>query len=280
MIIGHERIISDLRRLAEGGHLSHGYLFFGPEMVGKRLVALALANFLENGEFDEPGPRILGDAFLVVPDEGGTIGVDAVRGVKHFLSQRPNRSARRTVVIDRAETMTAEAGNALLKVTEEPPRSGVLILVTRDPEAMQATLRSRLQRIYFSNVPAREIAKWLESAGLAKGKDAAALSERAFGEPGRAAALLGDEKFLKLRARAEEFLKTTPATRRDFIKKLIAPDDFSFRDFLDALIARVAEGKVRTKEGIGFWHKLLSLRGEVAYFPLNPRIQLENLFFQ
>ena len=49
MLVGHGKIIKDLKELVAKNKLSHGYIFHGPPMVGKRTVALALARFLEKG---------------------------------------------------------------------------------------------------------------------------------------------------------------------------------------------------------------------------------------
>jgi DNA polymerase-3 subunit delta' len=42
-IIGNSRVLESLGRIARSPHLGHAYLFFGPEGIGKRLVALAFA---------------------------------------------------------------------------------------------------------------------------------------------------------------------------------------------------------------------------------------------
>ena len=160
MLIGHAAIIKELKRLADQSGLSHGYVFWGPAMVGKRVVAESLANYLETGSFEEP--KLLQDFLSITPDEKNTIGIDHVRQIKNFLWQKPAISARRTVVLDDAQCMTTEAQNALLKITEEPPESSLLILITSDAEAILPTILSRLPKIYFGTVREKEIERWLE----------------------------------------------------------------------------------------------------------------------
>ena len=46
-LVGHANIIRDLKKLADSGALSHGYIFSGPARVGKKLFARCFANFLE-----------------------------------------------------------------------------------------------------------------------------------------------------------------------------------------------------------------------------------------
>jgi DNA polymerase-3 subunit delta' len=273
-MIGHEKIIADLQGLHERGVLSHGYIFHGPAMVGKKLAALSFANLLEKGEFGEDG--ILSDLMLVAPGGpgAGSIGIDAVREIRNFLWQKPNASVRRTLVIDDAELLTTEAQNALLKVTEEPPVSSLLILVTSDAESILPTIVSRLPKIYFGSVPEKEIAKWLGEDGAAK--DTKDIASRAMGKPGLAWRLLYDKDFQKQLELAARLLKTPAATRRDVIKKIIEPDAFNFRKFLDAVIINLAwEGAAKNK--VALWHKALQLYDRETNFSLNPRLQLENL---
>lgn len=42
-IVGHQRIIKNLQKAIERGHLSHCYLFEGEGSLGKKKVALAFA---------------------------------------------------------------------------------------------------------------------------------------------------------------------------------------------------------------------------------------------
>ncbi len=273
-VLGHEAIVHDLERLSREGRLSHGYLFFGPSMVGKRTVARAFAHFLEKGAFAAPtAEEVLQDEKIVVRGEGNTIGIDAVREAKNFLWQRPNASPRRTLIIDDAELLTIEAQNALLRITEEPPVSSLLVLITSDPERILGTIRSRLQGISFGTVPEAAIAAWIDAT---KKTDATTFARRALGKPGLAWRLAHDEAFAAELARAEKFLRTPRAARKEFVKKLIEPDDFSLRRFLEAVIITLAWEKP-AKANAALWHKTLALYGALADFPLNPRLQLMNL---
>lgn len=290
-IIGHEAIINDLKDFSDRGVLGHGYIFVGPAMLGKRTIAMALGHYLEKRIF-EPARgvethheevlqdvKIIDIAFMKMlnPDASGdSIGIDAAREVKTFLWQKPNTSVRRTLIIDNGELLTTEAQNALLKITEEPPVSALLILITSDIESILPTIVSRLPKIYFGAVAQGAIEEWLmKEERLTKAK-ATALAKRSIGKPGIAWRILHDETFQKNLELAEVFLKTMPAGRRDFIKKLIDPDDFSLRIFLDAVIMTLA-WETPSKAKSQFWHKTLKLYEGVNHFSLNPRLQLEAL---
>jgi len=287
-MIGHEKIISVFKGLANSGRLSHGYIFYGPEGTGKKTFASSLANFLEKGVFHKPG--ILIDSILISPNAEGSIGIDESRRLKEFLFMKPNASSRRTAIIDKAEKMTPEAQNAVLKIAEEPPASSLIIIVIKEPELLLPTLLSRFQKIYFPPLKESDVKTWLtEELGLRPAK-AAELAKRSFGSPGVCYALTHDEKFKKLIRQAETFLSAPTASLKGFLKDMIDEDDFNFVDFMDALIfclpSQILGGKtwegeagsaLRVESRFNFWHAVLELRRRLEFANLNPRIQLINL---
>jgi DNA polymerase-3 subunit delta' len=288
-LIGHEKIAEDLEFLIKKEALPHGFIFTGPAMTGKRTAALALANFLEHGVFAPPAEgAVLQDAKvidlasmkLLDPETAGnSIGIDAAREIKNFLFQRPNASARRTLIIDDAAMMTNEAQNAILKITEEPPSSSLLILISSDAEGLLPTILSRLQKISFGTVSESEIEQWLSVDYAVPAAKAVVAAKKSFGKPGLAWRLIFDKTLGKNIELAEKFLKTTVVTRRDIVKKIIEPDDFNMRIFLDAVMLVLAWGGI-TKSKTVLWHKTLALYGRIANFSLNPHLQLENLLME
>jgi DNA polymerase III delta prime subunit len=287
MILGREKVIADFKKLVSSGALGHAYLFYGPAMVGKRTFATALARFLEKGIFEPPADgEVLQDSKMIdlafakrldPEKKGDSIGIDAARAIKNFLWQKPNMSSRRTLILDEAEFLTAEAQNALLKITEEPPASSLIILVSSDPDGLLPTIMSRIEKVYFGLVPEKEIVAWLTKERKLKAADAKIFAKRSFGKPGLAIRLAEDENLQKDVTFAEKLLKIQPAGRRDLIKEILEPDDFNFHKFIDALIlVLAAEKEGRTRDIL--WHRALALADRESNFPLNPRLQLENLF--
>ena len=319
MIIGHRKILKDLQVLAGSGNLSQSYLFFGPSMVGKRTAAMAFAKFLEKRELAVPHKgEVLQDAKVIDltymkelnAKTKDSIGIDVAREIRNYLNDRPAASLRRTLIIDDAEMLTTEAQNALLKVTEEPPANSLIIFIASDPDAIVPTILSRVQKIYFGPIAETDIVKWLETElsnsreleslkndEMAVRKEdrkgdilkvkAAEAAKRSFGKPGLAWRLLFDEDLKERLVLAEKFLKMPVATRRDFIKELIEPDDFSLRRFLEAVTLQLAWFTLSDRQGVEgqknkikfgpLWHKTLTLHDAAMNFGLNPRLQLENL---
>jgi DNA polymerase-3 subunit delta' len=284
-LIGRATIARDFQDLAKNSELGHGYIFYGPSMVGKRTFAQCLANFLETKKFEMPeGGAVLRDVQIIDlaymkqldPTTKDSIGINAVREIKNFLWQKPNVSSLRTLIIDEAESLTTEAQNALLKLAEEPPASSLLIMITSDIESIMPTILSRLPKLYFGLVTETEIESWLiKEQKLTKAK-AAPYAARAMGKPGLAMRLLTDVDFRKKLETAEEYLTSPKTTRKDMIKKIIEPDDFNVRNFLEAVIMNLAWEK-SSKAKAALWHRALELYGNVNNFGLNPRLQLEAL---
>lgn len=283
MIIGHEEIIKDLKKLADKRKLSHGYIFWGAPNVGKKTVALSLANYLENGEFVPPKEKeasFLTECLLIKPDESGSIGIDVIRQIKYFLWQKPIKGEYRIAIVDDGDFLTSEAQSALLKITEEPSSFALIILIVKDPDFLLPTISSRLPKIYFAPVNQEKIKKWLKEEINCNFKEVEVLAKKSFGRPGLAVILRNDEKMKTLIKKAEEFLNTSPLKRKVFLKSLTELKDFNFIEFLDATIFVLAN-KMDLKKGkndFDLWHRILRLRHFSSYFNLNPRIQLQSLF--
>lgn len=280
MIIGNQKNIEDLKNLADKKQLNGSYLFFGPSQIGKRQIALALANYLENGDFSVPDNKsqILADAFLINPDEGGIIGIDQVREIKDFLWQKPTRSPSRSLIVNDSECLTEEAQNAILKITEEPPKSSLIILIASDPEKLWPTLLSRLKKICFSVVSRREMEDWLLAQKKFSKEKAVKLADWSGGKPGLALDFEENDDFKKMGKTARNFLKIKNSREiSEFIKELVIQDDFNLKKFLDIMILILSFEE--RKANCDFWHDVLKLRREADYIGLNPRLQLENLAF-
>jgi DNA polymerase-3 subunit delta' len=203
-IVGHRRLVTLLGRAIAGGSLPPSLIFAGPDGVGKRLMALAVAESLNclapivDGDpprHDGCGEcrscrkiarRVHPDFFLVEPDEKASIKIDPVREVTSGLAYRPSEGRFRVVVIDEADLLEPQAQNALLKTLEEPPRQNVFILVTSRPAELFETIRSRCCQLRFGPLAAGEIAAALMGRHQFTSGDAHAAAALAAGSLGRA----------------------------------------------------------------------------------------------
>ncbi len=187
-IQGQSRPIEIIQQYLSGALSGRGLLFCGPQGVGKKLAALAMAKAVNclNNNLDpcEQCPSCLKvskgqhpDVFLIdchtvieseagqaKKDSGGSeaVRIDHIRALQKNISLRPYEGKKKVFIIDEAQDMTAEASNALLKTLEEPPRDSLLILVSSKPSLLFKTITSRCQPIKFSGMQRQELRQVLQ----------------------------------------------------------------------------------------------------------------------
>ncbi len=156
--------------------LAHGYLFVGPEGVGKRLTALRLAQAIncEQGEGQACGvcpschkhaQGLHLDLHLVTP-HGQRISVEQVKELSAEMVRRPHEGRYRVAILDPADRLSPEATNALLKTLEEPAPASVFILISDNLEGILPTIRSRCQMVRFGQLPPASLEKILVEHGV------------------------------------------------------------------------------------------------------------------
>lgn len=173
-------------------NLSHAYLLwgYGPQ-EGKIAIIQEFLLTLE------PAPFV--DSLIVFPVEG-TTGIEAVREAQRFIWQKPSRSARKTVIVADAATLTHEAQDAFLKIVEEPPEHGLVLFIAQDPAFLSPALQSRFQKLYV---------------------------------PAPLAAVLPEDAV----AEADEFLSAGASGRKEILKQILERDDTAISLFAAGVMA-------------------------------------------
>jgi DNA polymerase-3 subunit delta' len=188
-ILGQEQPIRLLTTLLQNGTLPHALLFIGMEGVGKRTAAMALAmacncKALEPGQFTErvktrngnlPSDQIKTISpcgrcnscrkiesgnhpdIIILNPSGPFIRIGQIRELCGTLAMKPYEARLRVVIISDAQTMNPSAGNALLKVLEEPPNRTILILTALQTSDLLPTIVSRCQYIRFYPVSRKNL---------------------------------------------------------------------------------------------------------------------------
>jgi DNA polymerase-3 subunit delta' len=200
-LIGHTKQIESLRAALSNQRLHHAYLFAGPEGVGKRTFAMALAKAIHCAESvgDYCGhcascASIIdsnhADVRLVQPlPNKKEISIHQVRELERELRYRSFSGERKIAIVDPASLMNVAAQNALLKTLEEPPENSLIILVTPNAGALLPTLRSRCLRLSFAPLPRQQVAAFLQRQNDISAKDAEFLAAMSMGSIGLAASL-------------------------------------------------------------------------------------------
>ena len=166
-IKGQDNPVSILQSYLERNRLAGGYLFTGPEGVGKKLTAKILAKTLncQEGGLDscDRCPSCLKiekdqhpDVHLIESD-GQEIKIESIRQLQREISFRPYEGKKKVFIIDKAHTLNPESSNALLKILEEPPKDSVIILVTDKPNLLFKTIISRCKAIKFPALKRSEL---------------------------------------------------------------------------------------------------------------------------
>jgi DNA polymerase-3 subunit delta' len=223
-LVGHAHLRELLASAASRGTLPASLIFAGPEGVGKRMTAMALAqlvNCLAPRDGDACGAcasctRIArglhADILVIEPGDTGVIKVDQIRDVVERTGYRPFEGRRRVVIIDDADAMLGEAQNALLKTLEEPPAGSMFVLVTARPDMLLPTVRSRCQRLRFGRLSPGDVAGVLIQAHGYEPGAAHAAASAADGSIG--AALEGaSEEFADARDAAVQLLESAAGSR-------------------------------------------------------------------
>jgi DNA polymerase-3 subunit delta' len=207
-IFGQDAALDTLRRAVLADRLPHGLLFAGPIGVGKGTTAAALAALFlcKHPKGDRPCGKC--DSCLVFPSgnhpdyhiitkeliryhdkTGKSKGIDlSINVLRPELIEPAGRKAvngnGKVFVIEQAEMMNAQAQNGLLKTLEEPAGRTLIILLTDQPNALLATVRSRCQMIRFAALPVDLVKEQLihRHTAPALAESAASLSEGSLGE--------------------------------------------------------------------------------------------------
>ena len=162
-IKGQDKQIEILKNALRENTLAHAYLFTGISGIGKMTVARALAKILHcksaSGDFCDcciPCKQITGDTHpdtLIIEPEGNTIKINQIRQLQEQLAFTVYEGTKKVVILDKADRMTIQAANCLLKTLEEPPIHTILILLTSIPYRVPSTVRSRYQKLMFKPLP-------------------------------------------------------------------------------------------------------------------------------
>ncbi|EIJ42654.1 DNA polymerase III, delta'' subunit [Beggiatoa alba B18LD] len=171
----HEPLWHTIHTAYQKDRLPHALLFCGVQGMGKTALAQRLAALLlcETPLADgNPCQQCKAcqlrqannhpDFLEIAPAEAGKqILIDQIRQLIQFCALTSHHGRYQVALIHPAEAMNHNAANSLLKILEEPPAKTVLLLVSHQPSALMATIRSRCQRVDFSKVNPAVTQQWL-----------------------------------------------------------------------------------------------------------------------
>lgn len=169
-VIGQEQTLTALQRaVSEPGSMTHAWLFTGPPGSGRSVAARAFAGALlcpsgGCGECRECRTALDGTHadVEVLATEALSIGVADTRALVQLAGRSPSVGRYRVILVEDADRLTEQSGNALLKALEEPTPRTVWLLCAPSLEDVLVTVRSRSRHVRLRTPPVEEVAALLQ----------------------------------------------------------------------------------------------------------------------
>ncbi len=211
-IIGQKKVITSIKNSIRNDRVSHAYILEGSEGIGKQTIASIFASALMC-EMEQDTDTKVGEPCLeckscikcqsgnhpdikIIKDK---IGIDTIRDFQKDIYIKPYESDRKIYIITHAEKMTVQAQNSLLKVFEEPPRYGVIILTVENASQLLDTILSRAILIRFQVHPQSEVELYLREEYPDLKEKIPVLAAFSGGIIGKAKAIATSEEFGQMR---------------------------------------------------------------------------------
>lgn len=173
-----ERIINYLKKIKAAGSISHAYIIQDEFSENAKTIAYAFAMSLhcQKGGVEacydcHACKQILKnnhpDLIYVEAQNQKSISVGDIREkVNDTVEIKPYSSLYKVYIIDKADSMTVQAQNALLKTMEEPPEYAVIILIAQSLDRFLPTIKSRCIKLHISLISNQVILEKLRSLGI------------------------------------------------------------------------------------------------------------------
>lgn len=243
-LIGNEKIVDFFAKAILEQSLAHAYCLVGPRQIGKQTLARQIASQLL-----KIGPAKLAthpDFYYLSRELNEKTGklrqdvsINQARQLKERVGKKSWLGGYSVVVIDEAELLNKESGNALLKVLEETSNKTVFFLLTTDDSALLPTIRSRCQLFYLALVPDQDIRAGLTKLGYDQ-EIIAEVIELAWGRPGRAIDLAQTEElrqqYHQEMSRWQEMMTQSFYQRLKNSQDLLASKDINNREKLQSIL--------------------------------------------
>jgi DNA polymerase-3 subunit delta' len=210
-LVGQERTVETLSRAVAsaaamlrgepGEAMTHAWLFTGPPGSGRSTAARAFAAALQCprsgcGECDACRTALGGTHadVRVVNTRKLSIGVDQARALVSQAARHPAGGRWQVMVVEDADRLTDQAGNALLKAIEEPTPRTVWLLCAPAVDDVLPTVRSRCRYLSLRTPPTSAVAGVLVRRDGVDPAMAGYAARAAQGHIGRARRLATDEQ--------------------------------------------------------------------------------------
>jgi len=176
MILNQERIFNVLKQNKLKNRLSHAYLFYGDDGVGKKEMAYALACLLycpdgclecETCQTILEGNHLNVD-YIGIEESKKLISKEQIMDLQEEFSKTSLVEGTRIYIVDGIDTASSSAQNSLLKFIEEPINNTptVGIFIARDLSNVVNTIISRCALIHFPSLEQKTLVSMIVDEGF------------------------------------------------------------------------------------------------------------------
>lgn len=227
-VIGNESVKKMLNVALDSGRIGHAYIIEGNQGTGRMTLARAFAaQVLKTDNLENhPDFIVATNQHYDVDKKKNGLSIQAVRSMKADLYIKPYMDGKKVYVIPQADLMEAPAQNSLLKVFEEPPEYGMILMLAENANEFLPTILSRATLLRTQPLTAEQVAGYLIQERKVPKEKAEQLAIICGGSIGRALELLEEESVIALREETlRRFLAMVGGTYRDmfdfvnFLKK-------------------------------------------------------------
>ena len=179
-LLVNREVNENLESIIKKKVFSNGYIFYGPEGIGKKETAIKFIKeifnqYSPNSNIEEKIIENNHPDFLLIeptyifkgnlisrseaePSKNNkeTIRIDQIRYIKTFLGQKSIASGKKIILIVDSHLLNESASNCLLKTLEEPT-NGLFILLTSKLNLLLDTIISRCQIIRFKSFSYKQL---------------------------------------------------------------------------------------------------------------------------
>ena len=185
-VLVNKEVNEHLESIVKRKEFSNGYIFHGPEGIGKKHTAIQFIKaifqqytsdsnieekIIENNHPDflliEPTyllkGKIINRSEIESPKMNkGIIRIEQIRKIKNFLGQKSIESEKKIILIVDSHFLNEASSNCLLKTLEEPT-NGIFILLTSKLNLLLDTIISRCQIIRFKSFSSKEFKVFIKN---------------------------------------------------------------------------------------------------------------------
>jgi DNA polymerase-3 subunit delta' len=173
------------------------------------------------------------DVITVTDPEHKNVAVKIIRQIRDDMFIRPNEGAKKVYILP--QPLGIEGQNALLKILEEPPKYGVFLLLTDNPEKILPTVRSRCTELKLQALPRQTLVTYLSARFPETAReDLEAAADRSGGFLGQALELL--ESGGSVPPQTESVVKALCTADPMLLAETLAPMEKWKRDALSEIL--------------------------------------------